>query len=80
MADGTQDPTVLFNRSLKSQLQEALKETWAPTAVRRQNYAEVYSLATTPIRSAYIPGPRSTRNAGTSLLCIDLCVTCLCGL
>jgi len=41
-----------------------MKEVWAPTAVRRQNYAEVYRLATVPLRSAHIPGPKSGRNAG----------------
>jgi len=59
-----QDPVTAFNKSIKAELQAAMKEVWAPTPVRRQNYAEVYRLTTVPLRSAYIPGPKSGRNAG----------------
>lgn len=41
-----------------------MKEVWAATPVRRQNYAEVFRLATVPLRPAHIPGPKSGRNAG----------------
>ena len=61
-----------MNRAIKAELQAALQQTWgAGTATRRQNYKEIYTLATTPIRPAYVPGPKSGRNAGESRFLIS---------
>jgi len=53
----------ILNRSIKAELQAAMHQKWSPTA-RRQNYKETYVLQTGPILSAFVPGPKSGRNAG----------------
>jgi hypothetical protein len=62
------DPTTYLRKSIKAELEAVIKETWThiPRAgTRRPNYAEFRHLSTNPLRSAYIPGPKSSRNAPT---------------